>query len=145
MLRIVLIAGVGLFLFFLCGSLGLLGTWARLELPNLFPTVTATQDILFAADFSNPLSGWPTQEGYSYEQDGYHIRVDEVGAVLWAKPNGEDKDDNVSIYVDARPLTEGINGFYGLLCRMQDGQNFYYFVTRNYGSYTIGKYENADF
>jgi serine/threonine protein kinase len=142
-LRIVLIAGVGLFLFFLCGSLGLLGTWARLGLPNLFPTVIATQDILFADDFSNPLGGWPTQEGYSYEQDGYHISVDEKGGVPWAKTNRE--FDNSSMYVVARPVSEGISGYYGLLCRIQDAQNFYYFVIRNDGSYSIGKYKNAQF
>jgi 2-polyprenyl-3-methyl-5-hydroxy-6-metoxy-1,4-benzoquinol methylase len=31
------------------------------------------------------------------------------------------------------------------LCRIQDDKNFYYFVIRNNGEYTIGKYENAGF
>jgi len=151
-LQVAAVAGLGFFLLFLCGSLGLFGTWAGLGLPSLFPgpsptvlpTITATRAIvLFADDFSDPNSGWPTQEGYGYQQDGYHISVDEIGGVPWAKTSME--FDNSSTYVDARPVTEGINGYYGLLCRIQDGQNFYYFVTRNDGGYAIGKYKNAEF
>lgn len=157
MLQIAALAGVGLFLFFLCGSLGLLGTWARFGLPGFFsgteqtavPTPAATQTshvqeiLLFADDFSDPLSGWPTREGYSYRQDGYHIAVHEPGGVPWARTSMQ--FDNASLYVDARPVTEGINGYYGLLCRIQDAQNFYYLVVRNDGGYTIGKYKNAEF
>jgi hypothetical protein len=66
-----------------------------------------------------------------------------MDAVFWAKTTRQ--DDNVIIYADARPVTEGTNGYYGLLCRIQDDQNFYYFVIRNNGDYTIGKYKNAEF
>jgi serine/threonine-protein kinase len=149
-LRIALIAGMGLLLFFLCGSLGLLGTWASRGLPSLFPgksptvlpTAIATQDILLSDDFSDPLSGWPTLEGYSYQPDGYHISVAEIGGVPWAKRNK--KFDNSSMYVEARPVTEGMDGFYGLLCRIQDTQDFYYFVIRTNGDFRIGKYKNAE-
>ena len=122
--------------------------------PTVLPSLTATQTsnvqdiVLFSDDFSNPLSGWPTiqnaQGGYSYQADGYHIFVDEIGAVLWAKT--ETGYANSSVYVDARPVIEGTNGYYGLLCRIQqDEQNFYYFVIQGNGDYTIGKYKNAEF
>lgn len=155
-LQITLVAGVALLLFIFCGSIGLFGTWAGLTLPGLFPgqnptsiaTLTATQEIvLFADDFSDPTSGWPTiqnaQGEYGYHQDGYHIFVYEIDAVFWAKTNRQ--DDNVSIYVDASPVTAGTNGYYGLLCRIRDDQNFYYFVIRSNGDYNIGKYKNAEF
>ena len=32
-----------------------------------------------------------------------------------------------SIYVDAKPVMEGMNGYYGLLCRIQDDQKFLLF------------------
>ena len=154
--QIAAIAGLALLLFIFCSSVGVFGTLAGLKLPSLFPgpsptvppTLTATQDIvLFADDFSDPASGWPTvqdtQGGYGYLQDGYHIYVNEVQGVFWAKTNRQ--DGNVSIHVDARPVAEGMNGYYGVRCRIQDDQNFYYFVVRTNGDYTIGKYKNDEF
>ncbi|MBC7878020.1 MAG: serine/threonine protein kinase [Anaerolineales bacterium] len=154
-LQIAAIAGLLLVLFIFCSSIGVFGTWAGLAglLPGQNQTATptlaaATQaTVLYADDFSDPLSGWPTvqntQGGYGYLQDGYHIYVNEVQGVFWAKTNRQ--DGNVSIHVDARPVAEGMNGYYGLLCRLQDDQNFYYFVIRSNGDYNIGKYKNAEF
>jgi hypothetical protein len=173
MLQIVVIVGVGLLVLFLCGSLGLFGTWAGLQLPGFFQrqdpteppadtavptpigtmsqtassTSTAQEVVLFTDDFSDPLSGWPTiqnaQGEYSYQKDGYHIKVDDPSAVLFAKTNRQDED--ISVDVNAKPVIAGTNGYYGLLCRMQDAQNFYYFVIQNDGAYMIGKYKNAEF
>jgi serine/threonine protein kinase len=156
-LQIAAIAVAGLFLFLLCGSLGLFGTWASFNFPGLFPeqsqtappASTSTQAanvqeiVLFSDDFSNPNSGWPTQEGYSYQQDGYHISAGGTDGVPWAKTGTA--FDNTSVHVDAKPVAEGVNGYYGLLCRIQDSQNFYYFVIRNDGGYAIGKYKGAEF
>jgi serine/threonine protein kinase len=156
-LRIAAIAGVGLVLFLLCGSLGVFGTWAGLSglfsspsptapsTATTMPLPTATSNaqeiVLFEDDFSNPNSGWPTMENaqakYSYQADGYHISVNEIDAVPWASTNRQYED--VSIYVDAKPIAEGMNGFYGLLCRIRDNQNFYYFVIQTNGEYSIGK------
>jgi serine/threonine protein kinase len=158
-LRIVAIAALGLFLFILCGSLGVFGTWAGLSglfsspSPTAPPTLTAapTENIpdivLFSDDFSDPLSGWPTiqdaQGSYSYQADGYHISASQIDAIPWASTNRQDQD--ISIYVDARPVIESVNSYYGLLCRIQEDQSFYYFVIRSNGDYTIGKYKNAQF
>jgi hypothetical protein len=116
-------------------SVGLLGLRRQPRLPSLFPAqtqttlpaATATQAsnvqeiVLFSDDFSDRNSGWPTirndQGGYSYQSDGYHIFINEIDEVFWAKTDRE--DDNVSIYVDAKPLAESMNS-YGLLCRIQD-------------------------
>jgi serine/threonine-protein kinase len=161
MLQIAAVAVVGLVILFTCGSAGLFGTWASLGLPGLFPgpepsqtaaptlmPITPTAEIvLFRDDFSDPDSGWPTlrneQGGYAYRADGYHIFVDEREAVFWAKTNRE--DGNASISVDAKPAAEGRNSYFGLLCRFRDDRNFYYFVVRANGDYTIGKYKNAQF
>jgi hypothetical protein len=148
-----------LFAVLLCGSLGLFGTWAGLQgfffaqTPTVPPASTETQAdniqdiVLFADDFSDPNSGWPAgqnaQAVYSYQPDGYHIVVNGNSQVQWVYTDRV--YDNSSIYVDASPLMEGANGYYGLLCRIQDDQNFYYFVTQRNGSYTIGKYKNSEF
>lgn len=160
-LQIGLVAGLMLILFIFCSSVGLFGTWLGMGLPGLSPgktqtarpepTITQANDIqdivLFSDDFSNPLSGWPTvqndQGGYGYRQDGYHIFVNQQDSVFWAKTTRQDGD--ASIYVDARPVSEGLNGYYGLMCRIRDDENFYYFVLRGNGEYNIGKYKNAGF
>ena len=157
-LQLAAIAGVGVLLFFLCGSLGVFGTWAGLrglfssQTPTLPPASTATQasnvqdTVLFADDFSDPNSGWPAGENdqgiYSYQPDGYHILVSGNNQVLWVSTDRV--HDDTSIYVDAVPLTES-DGYYGLLCRIQDDQNFYYFLIQGNGSYTVGKYKDGVF
>lgn len=158
-LQIATLASLGVVLFIACGAIVVLGAWAGLWLPGFFqeqtasPTLTATNPanpqptVLFADDFSDPNSGWPTIENsqakYSYQPDGYHISVFEVNSAPWAKTARQ--DDNVSIYVDAMPAAEGANGYYGLLCRIQDNQNFYYFVIQNNGEYAIGKFKDGAF
>jgi serine/threonine protein kinase len=153
----------GIFLLFLCGSLGLFGTWAGLRLPGLFaaqnqtpstastatpPTASTIQDmVLLADDFSNPKSGWPsgqnTQGRYGYQADGYHILVTGRDQVLWAST--DQVYDNVSLSADSTPVIQTASGYYGLLCRIQDQQNFYYFVIQGDGRYTMGKYKNGEF
>lgn len=155
-LKMATISGLGLFLLIGCGAVVLLGAWTIFARPGFFtgpsptpnPTLTAPPEIVvFADDFSDPASGWPTlqntQGGYGYQEDGYHIVVHAIDQVFWAKTNRE--DGNTSIYVDAKPVTEGTLSFYGLRCRIQDDQNFYYFVIRSNGDYTFGKYKNAEF
>lgn len=146
--QIASVAGVGIFLFIACGAIVLLGAWAGFfREQNTTPTNTATTTqptVLFADDFSDPNSGWPTIENaqakYSYQPDGYHILVYEVNSAPWAKTGRQ--DDNASIFVDAAPVGNS-NGFYGLLCRIQDNQSFYYFVVQNTGEYAIGKFDNG--
>lgn len=153
--QIILGAAIGLIALFICGSAGLLGTWFQFVRPNFsasqdataIPTAAETvETILFTDDFSDPASGWPIlqndQGRYSYQQDGYHIAVDQMDAVIWAKTSRS--DGNVSLYVDARPVNSS-SGYYGLLCRIQDDQNFYYFLVQSNGSYTMGKYKNSGF
>jgi len=159
--RILLIAGLGLILVIVCGSLGVFGTLAGLLLPGLFPPATQTVPpaptstqastaqvvVPFADDFTNSQSGWPTRQNesgsISYQPDGYHILVTRTGDALWASTLRQDQD--LSIHVDATPVTEGDLSYYGLVCRIQEDQSFYYFVVRSNGEYTIGKHQNDSF
>lgn len=155
------IGGLALILFLICSSLGLFGVLTSIGFPDLFsaegqpqpsapPTTepeTSPNAILFADDFTDPNSGWPAfqnaQGSYGYLQDGYQIMVNEIDTVLWAKTNR--MDDSVNIFVDATPVIDGAGGFYGLLCRIQDDRNFYYFVIQSNGEYTLGKFKNGEF
>ncbi len=143
-LQIASAAGLIIFLFIACGAIILLGAWAGFfRGQNATPTNTASvsqPSVLFADDFSDPNSGWPTIENdqakYSYQPDGYHILVNQVNSAPWAKTNRQ--DGNASIYVDAAPVTNS-NGFYGLICRIQENGSFYYFIVQNNGVFAIGK------
>jgi serine/threonine protein kinase len=162
-LRIAVLAGVGLIVLFICGSLGIFGTWAGLSgffagqtstpSPTFAPPATETlsvlQDrVLFADDFSDPNSGWPpagqnSQGGYGYQSNNYRLHVTESDGVLWVAT--ERIYDNAIMQVDANPTSTDMNGYYGLLCRIVDERNFYYFVIGNNGDYTIGKYKDGTF
>lgn len=157
-LQFALAGGAGLALLGLCGLVVFFGVWAAgqglsgqnqtpIAAPSATVPVSAAANILFADDFSDPASGWPTIQndrgGYGYRQDGYHIYVSQINAALWATTNRQDGDAQIS--VDARPLSATGSGYYGLLCRIQDNDNFYYFVVQNNGDFTIGKYKNAEF
>ena len=137
-------AGLGIFFFIACIVLVAIGAWAGFfRGQNATPTNTVAVSqptVLFADDFSDINSGWPAIENdqtkYSYQADGYHILVNQTNSAPWAKTNRQ--DDNTSIYVDAAPVSAS-NGFYGLLCRIQDNGNFYYFIVQNNGTFAIGK------
>ncbi len=50
----------------------------------------------------------------------------------------------MSLRVDAQRVS-GDQGYYGALCRIQDAENYYYFIIRPDGYFTIGKYQAGSF
>ena len=103
---------------------------------------------LLSDDFSDPSSGWPASQSalgaYGYRQGQYFVQVSEPDTLLWAGPPQVYRD--VRIGVNAVWSGASSSGYYGLLCRIQDEQNFYYFVvTPASGEYTIGKYVKGQF
>lgn len=152
--QIAAVAGIVVVLFFLCGSLGVFGTWAGLS--NLFssesettPTANAAvpqEQTLFSDDFSDATSGWPSgtteSSEYGYQSNGYRILAIGQGSAPWVSRNG--MYDNLSLYVDAAPISSNSSGYYGLICRIQNAQNFYYLVIANDGSYDIGKLRDGE-
>lgn len=160
---IVALGAASLFVFFICGSLGVFGTWAGLSglftkpTPTLSPTSpptlaptpteTAQETVLFADDFSDPNSGWPAGQTvlstFGYQSNAYHILSNGIDSKPWVAT--ERVYGDLRVYVDAQSISADPNGSYGLLCRIQDAQNFYYFVVTDGGAYDIGKYENGEF
>jgi hypothetical protein len=96
---------------------------------------------LFADDFSNAKSGWgsaqaqPGQAGYA---DGaYRFRIEAAGVNFWSHPGRSYTFSRTE--VDVAPVPDTTPGRMGLLCRLVDNQNFYFFVVSSDGYFGIGK------
>jgi hypothetical protein len=101
--------------------------------------------ILFTDDFSNPRSGWDRQAYDGGETDylegEYRIRVNESAADYWANP-GLDLED-VRIDVKARKAAGPDDNDFGIICRYQDIDNFYYLVASSDGFVGILKHKDG--
>lgn len=111
------------------------------------PAPTATPDVIFSDNFLDDQSLWPISQDsagiYAYKADGYSIAVTKFETVLWATTT--ETFDDASYYVDARPALPDREGYYGLLCRTNTLQDYYYFIIHTDGSYVIGKYKEQGF
>ena len=61
---------------------------------------------------------------------------------VWAHP-GQNFTD-VSVEVDATKASGPDNNGFGVVCRFQDNDNFYYFMVSSDGFQVIGKYEGGE-
>jgi serine/threonine-protein kinase len=103
--------------------------------------------VLFSDDFSQPAHGWAQGDAggaqYSYANDAYRAVSLQPNTLSWSSPDGSFSDASLS--VDARLASGGGESYFGLLCRIQDDDNFYYLVVRPDGYFTIGKYQDGQF
>jgi hypothetical protein len=97
--------------------------------------------VLFQDDFSDPSSGWDrvnVDDGVTDYADGaYRIYVNTSDSDVWANPGL--KFDDVYVEVDATKIGGSDDNDYGVICRYQDGDNFYFFVISSDGYYGVGK------
>lgn len=97
--------------------------------------------VLFQDDFSDPSSGWDqvrNDEGITdYEDGSYRIFVQSSNIDYWANPNLNFAD--VNIVVQATKVGGPDDNDFGVLCRYQDAENFYFFIISSDGYYGIGK------
>jgi hypothetical protein len=97
--------------------------------------------VLYQDDFSNEESGWGvlnSEAGVaSYTRTSYHIYLKSPNVNLWAQPG----QDFGAARIEADVLTNAgpSENRMGLICRMQNSFNFYYFVISADGYYGIGK------
>jgi len=103
-------------------------------------------EVLFQDNFSNPASGWDRldePEGVTdYAAGVYRMVVNEADTDIWANP-GLDFGD-VQIEVDATKVGGDDNNDFGLICRYQDTENFYFLIISSDGYYGIGKVVAGD-
>jgi hypothetical protein len=109
---------------------------------ELKTTITPVLAALMQDDFSDPESGWTIfsgQDGLNdYQNGGFRILVNNEQYYFWSNPGRSFKD--VVIEVDAKKLDGPDNNDYGVICRYQDVENFYFFTIGSDGYYGISKY-----
>ncbi len=104
---------------------------------NLVPSGS----VLYQDIFSNEQSGWGSFSGDAgtagYLNGAYHIVVNQPQTNLWSHPGLSFSDVHleVSSMTAAGPLSNRV----GLICRLQNDQNYYFFVISADGYYGIGK------
>ena len=124
----------------LCIALFLLATLAC-SATQLGQNFVPTGGVLYQDDFSNPQSGWgelSSEAGVAaYSKDAYHIYLKSLNVNFWAHPG----QDFAAVSIEADVVKNGgsSENRMGLICRMQDDANFYYFVISDDGYYGIGK------
>ena len=100
-------------------------------------------EVLFQDDFSDPSSGWDrvsAQDGITDYDDGtYRILVNTTNTDTWSNPDLDFDFTDTSIFVDATAGGGDEDNDFGLICRYQDDENFYFFVISSDGYYGIGK------
>ena len=103
---------------------------------------------LFADNFSDPGSGWDRYQNETgvtdYANVGYLIYVKTANIIKWANPS-KTFQNNIHIEVDAGMSEGPDNNAFGVICRYQDTDNFYYFYISSDGFGGIGKKANGHY
>ena len=122
-------------------ALILAGFLAACQSAPIAELVARPGQVLFQDDFSNPKSGWleatNANGSMGYVDDSYQMLVISPGYDLRAYSGHPYRD--VQVEVDATRLSGPVYNRFGLTCRVQDVNNFYFFVISSDGYYTIGK------
>jgi hypothetical protein len=112
---------------------------------QLGQSLVPSGNVLYQDDFSNPRSGWGSLNGEAgvaaYTNNAYHIYIKSPNVNLWAHPG----QDFSAVQIEADTLTTSgpPENRMGLICRMKDDANFYYFMISNDGYYGIGKVKDG--
>jgi hypothetical protein len=105
----------------------------------------ASGTVLFQDDFSNTSSGWMHGEDNNgniadYYKGGFRIFVNTDIESYISIPHLQ--FTNTRIEVDASKIAGPDDNDFGIICRFQDENNFYFFEISSDGYYGIGKYIN---
>ena len=98
-------------------------------------------EVLFQDDFSDNSGNWYTfvdDSGITdYENEGFRITINETNAYHWTNPDMEFTD--TLIEVEATKLGGPEENDFGIICRYQDENNFYFFTISSDGYFGIAK------
>lgn len=102
---------------------------------------TNISEILLQDDFSDTSGNWYTyvdDNGITdYEDEGFRISINEPSAYHWTNPDMKFTD--TLIEVEATKLGGPEENDFGIICRYQDENNFYFFTISSDGYYGIAK------
>ena len=98
--------------------------------------------VLYQDDFSDSSSGWenfhdPEKGTMDYFDSFYRVQVLGEYQMLTTGPGLDFAD--VKLASDMLKVVGTFNDIFGLVCRMEDQDNYYYFVISSDGYYGIGK------
>ncbi len=100
-------------------------------------------------DFSSNVNGWPVGEdsggSYGFSDGAYAISVQEPGQLYWVTPQQQPPGGDVHLRVTAVFYEGSDENYFGVVCRLQDANNYYYLVITSQGRYTMGKLQNGSF
>jgi hypothetical protein len=119
--------------------------------PSATPTQTVAPTVEFDLVFEDRFAGsqsWAVQSGedfgFGYVNDGYRIYVNLVNAAIWSL-RGSGTLSDVRVETEARRLDGPIDGYYGVVCRHTDEDNYYALMISDDLSYGIASMANGDF
>jgi hypothetical protein len=105
-------------------------------------TELSNSAVIFSDDFSDPQSGWDRADEADYYTDyyenSYRIIVNSDMSDSWANPD-DNLFDDVIVEVDATKNAGPDDNDFGLICRSQSMNQFYYAVISSDGYYGISK------
>jgi len=110
------------------------------------PTPTPQLTVLLEDDFSDVNSGWERYNQMDGMLDydgegGYRMFFEISDNLFWVEKELLDQVD-VIIEVDLTQASGGVDATFGVMCRMDDNANFYFFGITGDGKYGIGIQEN---
>jgi hypothetical protein len=126
-------------------ALVLFSSLAACNTSSITETLVQPGSVLYQDIFSNPKSGWgelATQAGAAeYVNGAYRIVVNQPNVNLWSHPGM----DFATIHEEVSLMTpDGPQGNrMGLICRLKDDKNFYFFAISADGFYGIGKMKDG--
>lgn len=94
--------------------------------------------LLYFDDFANPDSGWDMYKNEvirEYHQGTYHINIPLKNYFTWSTAHQSYGDVWVRVelaYTGSADIAE-----MGIICRMQDGENFYFLTVRSDGQFAV--------
>jgi hypothetical protein len=114
------------------------------QLPSLAASFYETPSgaVLFQDDFSDPASGW---EIYNHPENGTvdyfdsFLRIHVLGEYQMLSTGTGLNFSDVQIEADMIKVVGSSDDMFGLVCRAQDTENYYFFVISSDGYYGIGK------
>lgn len=94
-------------------------------------------------EFKNNALGWDAYQGEEgvtmIEQEQYKIHVKAQFAEMWANPDPKYSIPN-DVIIDVQAQNSGSeDNYFGIICRYQDAQNFYFLIVSSDKYYGIGK------
>ncbi len=109
---------------------------------SLADLVTPSGGRLYWDDFSDPASGsWPevstSSSTLGFADGAYRMTVLEPNYQVWAISGYSYR--NVRVEADMTRNAGPLINMMGLICRYQDGDNFYFFIVSSDGYYAVGK------